>query len=209
MNLYEDEDSSSAAIVESSPFYAKPFKVIDFDSYVELDSLSQYFTDLNSYVGIKKEAGKRKLYLLGPETELALYDPLILLDWLPVDDDESILKINPARIKKLEVIPRPYIHGDVLYGGVLSIFTRNEDFGGYKFPESAVYLSFDFYSDTESTSDFKIRNSYEWNPSFENAEEKNEVILKAPEIDGNYILMIQSVDTNGIRSIFKSEFTVE
>ena len=68
--------------------------VVVFDDFVELDSMSQYFTDLPSWVKVKRENGRRKLVLAGPEAELTFSDPIVLIDWVPIDDFENVTDVR-------------------------------------------------------------------------------------------------------------------
>ena len=208
---YQSIDSV-ADFIENIPFYGHPYKSIDFDSFVELDSLSQYFTDIPSWVHIKKHKGVRKLYLSGEETELLHTDALILIDWVPVDDDEAVLKMDYRRIKKFEVIVTPYIHGGIIYGGMINIFTRNGDFAGFPFPKSAMYINYDFYSDNnqldKNSKASILTNTPTWinDLSIESLEEGLELV--APSISGEYEILLQTIDKEGKKTIYRKEFEV-
>lgn len=195
------------------PFYGHPYKMLDFDAFVELDSMSQYFTDLPSWIKVKKHKGQRKLFVANPEQELN-YEPLLLMDWVPVDDPEKILKLDPRRIKKFEVIVEPYIHGSIIYGGIIALFSRKGDFAGFEFPQSAMYINFDFYSLNSDPKylppkeNLELYNTTTWIPYLEYDAIKEKIGLQAPNISGNYTLLIQTINKDGKRENYKQSFKV-
>lgn len=211
-DIYQKKDSITEFLQIQKAFYGKPFRSIDFDYYIDLDSLSQYFTDIPSWVNIKKHKGKRELYLSGPEVELHYTKPLILIDWVPVDIDENVLKMDHRRIKKFDVIVKPYIHGSIIYGGVINIFTRKNDFGGFQFPESAMYINYDFYSnDLDMNDDAKksiLSNTSSWKKDVSTDSLEQGIELNAPSVRGLYEILLQTIDEDGIKTIYKKDLEV-
>lgn len=210
--------TSDSIIDFNSPqpaFYGHPYKTFVIDDYVPLDSLMQYFTDLPTWIKIKKQNKRRKIYIAGDEAEIMYNDPLILIDWVPVNDDEQILALDSRRIKKFDVIIDPYIHGGIIYGGVINLFTRNLDFGGFTFPESAMYINFDFYNnqhsqDHQNQSFYSaFNNTFTWIPDGQNYTDLDDLTLTAPSIKGNYILLIQAINELGERISIKNSFSVD
>jgi hypothetical protein len=210
-NAYRTESTFKQQPIDTIPFYGIPYKTIDFDKFVPLDSLQQYFTDIPSWVRVKESKGKRKILLAGPQPDLLFYEPLILVDWVPVDDAERVLAIAPQRIKKFDVVISPYIHGGIIYGGIVSIITRNNDYGGFDFPSSGMYINFDFYNfpyfNNAQPSTLKpFKNTYAWVPSLK---PEQSLEFDAPKIKGEYILLLQSIDETGNQIINYKSFIVD
>ena len=195
-NLYSHIDSSSLPPEIDIPFFGHPYKSVVFDDFVELDSMSQYFTDLPSWVKVKRENGRRKLVLAGPEAELTFSDPIVLIDWVPIDDFENVLKLDPRRIEKFDIIVQPYIHGEIIYGGMVNIISRKNDYAGFVFPESAMYINFDFfaapiaYNQEVKNYEETFKNTSTWIPSVIEELNGEELYFNAPTIPGEYLLFI-------------------
>lgn len=210
-SIYYESKVDTIPFKPTRPFYGKAFLSFELKDYIELDSLAQYFTDLPCWIDVKKENGKRKLLLSGSEGELKIYPPLILVDWLPVNDVEAVLKISPSRIKEFEVIAKPYIHGDILYGGVISIKTQKGDFGGLAFPESAAYLNVKFYGSNSihpsKRSEMDFRNTFFWEPSIEKNKSKT-FSLELPTDKGDYQVLIQTINKDGELKVQKLPFSI-
>lgn len=209
--IFEQKDSMTIPSYWKSAFYGRAYKTIDFDAFVELDSLSQYFTDLPSWVNVKKEKGRRKLSVSGTESELSFIAPLILIDWVPVDDVEKLLKVDPRRIKKFDVIIKPYVHGGIVYGGIIALFSRNSDFAGFVFPESAMYINYNFYNlpGTSKNTNLPFHNTDYWLSDLPNENVLEALEFNAPAIPGNYILELQMINEKGEKIIFQNHFVVK
>lgn len=210
LEAFMQNDSLISIPRKYQAFYGEAFKIIDFDFYVPLDSLEQYFTDIPSWVMVKKKRGKRKLSLVGTQGELKFYEPLVMVDWVPVDDIDRIMEIDPTRVKQIDILNQSYWHGDILYGGIVNVLTRKTDFGGNHFPESGMYLNYTFYSisDTISSSDLPFKNTFSWIPNLQNFTNED-LLLKAPQFPGKYFLNIQGVNSHGDAILKGVEFEVK
>jgi hypothetical protein len=208
--IFEPKDSINIPAFWKREFYGHAYKSIDFDAFVELDSLSQYFTDLPSWVNVKKEKGRRKLSISGTESELSFVAPLVLIDWVPIDDIEKLLKVDHRRIKKFDVIIKPYVHGGIVYGGIIALFSRNSDFAGFVFPESAMYINYNFYNPPSASKNTKLpfHNTDFWLPDLPNENYLDTLEFIAPAIPGDYILELQMINEKGEQLIFHNPFEV-
>jgi hypothetical protein len=188
------------------PFYQQAFKVIDFDFYIPLDSLQLYFTDIPSFVQVKKRKGKRYFQLIGEETALAVYKPLVLVDWIPVDEADRVLAMNPSNVKKIEVLNRIYYHGNKLFGGIIHIITREGKMGDLKFPDANIYLNYQFPQPEISEVKLEFPITHYWNVLYDN--ETDEISIKTPQLMGAYILLIQQIDKDGTEKMIHIPFDV-
>ncbi len=193
---FYQQDSLTETLPESKAFYGEAFKRLDIDFYVPFDSLEQYFTDIPSWVSVKTRKGKRYFQLIGQQGELKVYEPLVMVDWVPVDDADRILAIHPSNVKQIEVINTAYVHGDIIYGGIINVLTRNTDFGGLKFPESGMYLDFDFYTPNNSFN-INYKNTCYWTPHISMDSNSNVMELPIPQQKGEYIIHLQGISRKG------------
>ena len=46
---------------------------------------------------------------------------------------EKVLLLPPSRIQRIEVVNELYSHGDFFYGGIISIFTKENNLAGIDF----------------------------------------------------------------------------
>jgi len=202
-------DSISEEVKKSTtvPFYREVPKTIDFDFYIPLDSMSQYFTDIPSYVLVKRKNGKRYLRLLDEESNVMSYEPLILVDWIPVDDAERVLAMNPTNIKNIDVVNHLYYHGNQEYGGIIHIHTRERNMADLKFPESNIYLNYQFPEKEKSDVSQLQFPGTAFNLVLD-ANASNKQLLQIPDLAGKYILLIQQIDKHGEKSRIQIPFEV-
>jgi len=202
-------DSIPKHLETSKVFYGHAFKSIDFSFYVPLDSLEQYFTDLPSWVNVRKKKGKRHLSLVGSQTDLQYYNPLVMVDWVPVDDMERVLAIHPQRVEKIDIINQSYLHGDIQYGGIISIHTKKGDFGGLIFPKSGIYLNYQFYAPQhpKALCPQSFDNTNYW--SAFTSVTSFPLEIDAPSTKASYTIKIQTMDKDGELGTYLLEFVVE
>lgn len=195
-SIYVEDKKEEMTSDEKIPFYGSVFKSLVLDFYVPLDSMEQYFTDIPSWVMVKKKKKKRYLQLIGEQTELVLYPSLLLVDWVPVDEADRVLAMNPRLVKQIDIINQGYMHGNEIYGGIIHVITHKGDFGNLKFPETGQYLNYKFYSANlyEQDQSFVFDNTYFWKTIPAN---NAELEIQTPLLPGDYILLIQGVDEEG------------
>lgn len=205
---YFDSISEYLHTKNAIPFYTEVSKTIDFDYYIPLDSTSQYFTDISSYVQIKRKNGKRYLQVFGAESSLLIYKPLLLVDWIPINDAERILAMNPSNIKKIDIINRLYFHGNRTYGGIIHVHTRDSNLADLRFPNSNIYLNYQFPKpepvDHENLQ-FPGTHLNIVKPLNELAPLK----FQAPQLAGKYVLLIQQINKKEEKIIYQIPFEVE
>ena len=201
-HIFYQEDAVVEYLKQPTPFYGLAFKTLSLDYYVPFDSLQQYFTDIPSWVSVKIRKGKRYFRLIGQQSELKVYDPLVLVDWVPVDDINRVLAIRPNNVKQIEIVNEAYVHGEIIYGGIINILTKNTDFGGLKFPESGMYLDFAFYDKPHlQTSESVFKNTKFWMPNVSKDSTLDVSQFLLPQLDGEYIIRYQRIDKNGKYSV--------
>ncbi|MHC1707293.1 MAG: hypothetical protein AB9842_07190 [Bacteroidales bacterium] len=186
-------------------FYGLPDEVLILDNYVELTSPEEYFNELAMYAKVRKNRGKPYFKIIGQQPKLNQYDPLVMIDWVAVDDPERILGIAPQNVEKIEIVNHIYVKGNYFYGGIINIISKHGDFAGIELPSSSVFISYRFLNQNQTpvNQDLSphipdLRNTIFWNPK---------VILK-PGMDfnfnfttsdtpGNYIILLKSLLRDG------------
>jgi hypothetical protein len=159
-------------------FYGKPLKTVTIDDFIALPTLEEVFFELVPEINIGKRKGITYMMLTGHSrnnADLAAYNPLILLDRIPVYSLKDLLEVSPGKIQRIEIINDLYIKGSVIYGGVVSIFSRKGDLAGIKLPRNSYFFDFSGYyprpaepemipdpSSAQRIPDF--RNCLYWNP---------------------------------------------
>ena len=77
-------------------FYGRPTSIIDFDDFIKLPNLEEYFIEVVPQVAVRKSKGVRRLVLLGEHPDLAIYPPLLMIDGVAIFDVEAVLAVSPG-----------------------------------------------------------------------------------------------------------------
>jgi hypothetical protein len=190
----------------TTSFYGSPKEVIRLDKYIDLPTLEEYFNELPSQVKVRKTEGKRRFRFSSTQSEMVIYDPLVLIDWVAVEDVDRILAMPPREIERIELINAPYVKGPMIYGGVINFISRKNDFAGIDLPESGIFIHYDFISpsfivqEAQNPPDHMpyIRNTLFWDPDLPiSPAGKTEFSFTAPDNPGEYLILFRGTNRQG------------
>ena len=198
------------------PFYGEPQKVIVFDRFIQLPTVEEYFSEFIGDVEIKKKNGKRFFRINGNQVEMQLFEPLVMIDLIPVDNHDQLLKVNPHNISCIEIINKPYVKGNNTYAGIISFFSKKHDFAGIELPNTSLFINYNFLT---SNSFFKYdnqpesalpdsRNTLYWNPQMHLNTKNNEITFKTGDTPGQYTIVVRYFNTNGDPVLTTQEFDI-
>ncbi len=193
-------------VAEDITFYGTPSHVIRLDEYISLPSLEEYLYELAGAVNVKKKNKKKYFKVIGDRAEMNYYDPLVLVDYVAVNNIDKILAATPASIDRVEVINVPYVKGDITYGGIVSIISKKGDFGGIDLPASGIFVNYDFFADacvceteTPLQSNFPdARNTVYWNPDLDITNSRVQLNFTAPDTPGIYDIILSEETPDGV-----------
>ncbi|NCA86209.1 MAG: hypothetical protein EOM83_11650 [Clostridia bacterium] len=143
-----DANKVASSVPQRNPFplFGKFDIVVRPDDYISLASLTEVFYEIVPPVSIRSHGNRKSFVVANYTTNEVQPNDLLLLDGVPVFDVEKVLAISPANIESISVINQTYYLGDQRLNNVISIQTKTGDFGGYIFPENAVFLEYQTYS---------------------------------------------------------------
>ena len=190
---------------EEQAFYAKPTSIIYLDQYIQLPTLEDYFNELPSQVKIRKHKGEPYFYVTGSRN-VSFYDPLVLIDWVAVDEPSKILAIPPQNVSRIEIVNETYIKGNQTYGGIISIVSKKGDFAGIDLPSTGIFINYRFLSESRlpKTGNFikpnspDTRNTLLWCPELLLKEDrKTNFSVLTPDTPGRYIVFLEGISVDG------------
>ena len=227
--LAEDEASIKAMVVnaqirkqyEMSPsgqefagehkenfFYGEPTSVIRFDDFIRLPTMEEYFTEVTPQISINRSNKHKSFSVSGTHPDLNHYDPLVLIDGVAIFDIESILAISPAYIDRIEIVEAPFIRGNLTFGGIIHLISRNGDMGYIDLPKSGLLVNYSMFDkglpgnpviQLENTRMPDVRNTLYWNPHIRIMPGIPEIIqFTTPDQTGTYQLVVRGFDSEGI-----------
>ncbi len=200
----------------STSFYGKPSEVVVLEKYIDLPALEEYFTELAVNVKVKREQGRKRFRFLTDLADMRTFDPLVLVDWVAVDDMDKILAMSPLDIDRIELVNAPYVKGDITYGGIISFVSKKNDFAGIDLPTSGTFLNYPFLEEVVPTTDIDTfpnnipdsRNTIYWNPAIQLDDDGTaKISFTAPDTPGKYIILIREMTPAG--EIILTKETIE
>jgi hypothetical protein len=179
-------------------FYGSKAHTYFTEKYIELPNIEEFFIDIVLETKVVYINGKAELNISG-NTGFSNYPPLILLDNIPVNNDDRLLKLPLNKIERVEVIERGYMTGTMKYSGLVSIYSKNKDFAGIEMNKNSMFFAFDLFS--EENSDFTFggnfydsripdrRNLLYWNPDIQlYADQKTTISFYTSDSKGDYVI---------------------
>ncbi len=204
------EFSGPEAVVDSNaalnrPFYGSPTSTLVMDKFIQLPTLKEYFSEISQEVRVRERKGKPYFKFFGGAAAMIINHPLVLVDWVVINDIDRVLAISPQKILRIETVNKPYIKGDLIYGGIISIISREGDFAGIDLPASGIFVKYDFFapvcsgikaSTAARTPD--ARNTLFWLPGIIAGDKMSKQFdFVTGDTPGRYIIVVRGVYTDG------------
>jgi hypothetical protein len=188
-------------------FYGSPMTTVDFDDFIKLPRLEEYFTEVVPQVSLKKNRGATHFVVLGPHPDLSIYPPLVMIDGVAIFDIEAVLAVSPRLIDRIEIVNAPYIRGNVTFGGIISLISKKNDLGYIDLPSSGLLVNYQMLDQpfdpapAASPTDSRlpdVRNTLYWNPELKlNPDESGSIRFQTSDLKGEYELVIRGSDSAG------------
>lgn len=217
---FEFKDSSRQADTLPVYFYGTPEHRLILDEYIVLPNLGEVFFELVPDVLLLK---KKKINYLEVTNDIYWSSslPLVLLDHIPIYDLSTILGIQSQKFEYIDVINTNYLKGGMLYCGIISIFSRNNDIAGAELPKGGAFFNYNAYDEQKQTLILgqtqeeknipDLRNCLYWNPSYSPMIGKNnEIEFYTSDNTGEYTVLIRTISGDGTHTELSScKFSVE
>lgn len=218
--LYQQQkvESEMKSFSSDSSFYGKPDFVLRLNKYIAMPSLKDYIYELIPQLGIRHEGKRTTLKVLGVYSDLAIHDPLVLVDMVPIFDIDRVLELQPDKIERIEVVTVPYVRGDIIFGGIVSLFSKRGDLAGIDLPSVGRFITYDMLSqefatkapDTKNQRIPDLRNCLYWNPDLKlKGTEPAEISFNTGDSVGDYLIVVRGMDKTGKVKMATEEITVE
>lgn len=217
----EPVDSSDADI---SSVHGIKVRKLWIDDYIELPNLKEVLIELVPEVMPKTRNRKSYLSFTGNEMIreiISRFDPLILIDQVPVYDLDKLLALSPDKIRSIEVINELYVIGNVSYGGFINIISKNKDMGGIDLPMNSLFFKYEGFQNQftleiptrdESTGNSgpDVRNCLFWQPDLTiEPEHTKKLDFRATDLPGRYVILVRGVAADGSLFFGKCSFLIQ
>ena len=199
---YPEEETTESNPAHS--FYGDDVSVSYVSDYIELADLNEFITEIIPQVSIRSRDGSSFITVQGPDC-LDIYPPLVLLDNIPVENNDELLRIPSNRIERIEVLNRAYMVGNARYSGIFSIYTNRQDMAGFARDGELQFFnlrmldnpskSVPAVSEPDGSALPRISNLLYWEPDLAfSGEGSFRISFTAPDTPGRYMLTLRSTD---------------
>jgi hypothetical protein len=198
-------------------YYAEPTMNIVLSEYIPLPTLKDYFYELIPQASIRTENGKSSIQILGAAADLLVYPPLVLIDNIIVTEIDKLLEVSPKRIERIEILNKPYIKGDLTYGGIVNIFSKEGDLAGMELPKSGLFFNYQLFSEQQTfnydqpvpENEPIMRNTLYWKVLGSDTENLSELTFNVGDLPGKYMVQLYSITLDGTVVSDTASFTVQ
>lgn len=195
--------------VTQTPLFDDDVVEYVLDDYTRFTLMEELFVEFIKNVSIKKGPDGRELNVSVFDTQRpssqAQFSSLVLLDGVPVLNQEQIFSYDPLLVEKIQVYHHSFCFGEWYYSGVVNFVTYKKTLPSYTFPENARVLSFQGVSypviynvpaRTEGIPD--LRQTIFWHPEVNIAPGESRTLgYVLPSYDGHFKVKVEGCDSSG------------
>ena len=198
--------------LDTSTFYYKPDYTYLLDNYTRFTTMEEVMREYVKFLLVKKRGDHFHLPLLDiPNEHFFENDPLILLDGVPIPDIDTLMTMDPLKIRKLETVQRKFFLGSTSFDGIMNWVTYKGDLGGYILDPHATVVDYEglqlrreFYSPSYATEEQAashlpdFRNVLYWSPDLPaNARGGAALSFYSSDLPGKYIVVVEGLAADG------------
>lgn len=122
-------------------FYGTPDQIILIDDYIRLPDMREVIFEVVPTVSVRKEGDDFSMRVTRETPFPKMYNPLILLDDIPLLSFKEFLELPPDRFRRIDIMNSLYIHGNQVFAGVVNFISVNGDLAGLDLPGGSRIVS--------------------------------------------------------------------
>jgi hypothetical protein len=210
--------------VDTNAFYLYPDHSYLLDDYTRFTTMEEVMREYVVMMLVQKRRGHYHLPVFDlPNNRFFDDDPLILLDGVPVFNIDSLMVLDPLKMRKLDVVQRRYFLGSTSYDGIMNWITYKGDLDGYVLDPHATVVDYEglelqreFYSPSYATEEQAashlpdFRNVLYWCPAVpQDSTGKSTLNFYSSDLPGKYVVLVQGLTTGGEAGSGIASFEVE
>jgi hypothetical protein len=191
--------------------YFKPNYKVNPDDFMPLNDFAEISREIiPPQLKIGKHNGIYHASMADESQHMFLNEePAIFLDGVFLDNINQVMQLGTDRVKKVELVCSRYNYGELIFPGILAVFSKNNEIKNIQPSSTALRTqleTFHPYSVFNSPS-ATIKNSAHhpdfrqllyWNPEIEISNNKNQIPeFYASDHSGNYIIRIEGISSEG------------
>jgi 5-hydroxyisourate hydrolase-like protein (transthyretin family) len=211
-------------IADTTPFYYRPDYSYMLDDYTRFTTMEEVMREYVVMMLVQRKSSHYHLPLFEfPYNQFFDSDPLILLDGVPIFNIDSLMVLDPLKVKRLQTVHRKYFTGSTYSSGILNWTTYKGDLGGYILdPHSTVVdyeglaMAREFYDPVYPTPEAAathlpdFRNVLYWAPTVPMGPgNKGALSFYTSDLPGKYIVVAAGLTADGSAGTGIASFEVK
>lgn len=211
---------NASQLADSIPFYGDPDARYFLDDYTRFVLMEEVLREYVKEVRVRKSKDNYELRMLDHTHNILFKEsPLILFDGVPLSDADEVIRYDPLKVKKIDVLREVFLYGGVTYDGIISFNTYKNVLEDFKLDAATTLLNYDgvqyervFYTPKYTTEEERkgrkpdTRTLLYWNP---NASAEEKLKFSTSDLPGRYLIDIQGIDSKGRPGRTTAYFTVD
>ena len=209
---------------DTTNFYGLPDKRYLLDDYTRFTTMEEVMREYVREVKVRDSKGKFTFYVQSDQANELFFEvpPLLLVDGVPVSDFTSIIRFDPLKIRKMEIMTKRYLLKDSLFNGIISYTTYQGDLSGFPVDRNATIEEYEglqfqreFYSPIYETTEERnsripdLRNVLYWSPDIlTDREGRQQLSFYTSDLPGRYTILLQGITAEGKASSVRTSFSV-
>jgi hypothetical protein len=211
-------------LIDTSTFYGHPDKRYLLDDYTRFTTMEEVMREYVKEVHVRDSKGTFTFSVQSDQANELFFEskPLVLVDGVPISDVNQVMRFDPLKIKKMEIMTRRYFLGDSLFNGIISYGTYTGDLSGFPLDRNAYILEYEglqlqreFYSPVYDTRDPQssripdLRNVLYWSPNIlTDTQGRQQMSFYTSDVRGRYSVVIQGITADGKAGSMMTSFEV-
>jgi hypothetical protein len=199
-----------APVIDSSAFFGIPDIQYMLDNYTRFSTMEEVLREYVYEVLVRRQKENFHFIVADVDNKIFLDGPLTLINGVPVFDPNKIIKYDPLKVKKIEIVKRKYFYGPLILNGIVNFVTYQpdpsmlSDLNPVLLEYEGLQYQREFYSPVYETREQvssrlpDFRNVLYWSPDIQtDAQGKVEINFYTSDLKGKYIVVLQGMNADG------------
>jgi len=224
--FYGKKGDSIKSTSFDQPFFGNQGTNYVLDEYTRFPTMTETFVEIVFIAGVRRDGEKRKFIVKDYDENASTnafssLEPMVLMDGVYIQNNDEVLDYNPDKVESIRVIPVPYRYGPKLFGGIISILTKDGSFRPKSkdqpletleinnFVEEKINYSPSYLDDQSLDRIPDNRVQLLWNPKFEMSKNSGKVNFFTSDETGIFEIKLSGITKGGENISEKAYFKVE
>ena len=198
---------------DTTAFFGQPDKTYALDDYTRYTTMEEVMREYVKEVRLRNKKGDFEFRVQSDQANQLFFDsaPLVLLDGVPTANCNNIIRFDPLKIRKIDIVAKRYVYGETIYDGIVSYQTYNNDISGFPLDGNAYILDYDglqlhreFFSPVYETHDQQqsripdLRTVLYWSGDIlTDPSGHQQLSFYTSDLPGTYSIIIQGITPDG------------